>query len=225
MINILIISSDGNNLLHLGNKPSPEPILIKIFDQDICHNMASLNYNRLRLWCNGLNQWNSGNTEFGEERQWLNIFQWILLIHLGQVTHICVSKQTSIGSDNGLSPGWRQAIIWTNARILLIGPLGTNLREISIEIHKLSFKKMHLKMSSGKWHPFCLGLNELKELFFLYFDHLWPILFTMEFKPNLAKMPLNFSGGPAEHGLSFSIKYAIVWQIYDALQHHLATKS
>ena len=38
------------------------------------------------------------------------------------------------GSDNGLSPGWRQAIIWTNAGILLIGPLGTNFSEILIEI-------------------------------------------------------------------------------------------
>ena len=42
------------------------------------------------------------------------------------MTHICVSKLTNIGSDNGLSPGRRQAIIWTNAGILLIGPLGTN---------------------------------------------------------------------------------------------------
>ena len=39
-----------------------------------------------------------------------------------------------IGSDNGLSPGRRQAIIWTNAGILLIGPLGTNFSEILIEI-------------------------------------------------------------------------------------------
>ena len=30
---------------------------------------------------------------------------------------------TIIGSDNGLSPGWRQAIIWTNWGILLIGPI------------------------------------------------------------------------------------------------------
>ena len=30
-----------------------------------------------------------------------------------------------IDSDNGLSPGRRQAIIWTNAGILLIEPLGT----------------------------------------------------------------------------------------------------
>ena len=30
-----------------------------------------------------------------------------------------------------------------------------------IEIHTISFKKMHLKMSSGKWQPFCLSLNVL----------------------------------------------------------------
>ena len=76
-------------------------------------------------------------------------------------THICVSKLTIIGSDNGLSPGRRQAIIWTNAGILLIGPLGTNFSEILIEIHTFSSKKTHLNMSSGKWRPFCLGLNVL----------------------------------------------------------------
>ena len=68
---------------------------------------------------------------------------------------------TIIGSDNGLSPGQRQAIIWTNAEILLIGPLATNFSEISIGIQTFSFKKMHLNMSSTKWHPFCLGLNVL----------------------------------------------------------------
>ena len=51
-----------------------------------------------------------------------------------RVTHICVNKLTIIGSDNGLSPGRRQAIIWTNVGILLIGPLGTNFSEILIEI-------------------------------------------------------------------------------------------
>ena len=53
---------------------------------------------------------------------------WVNLTHWGRVTHICVSKLTIIGSDNGLSPGRRQAIIWTNAGILLIGPLGTNFK-------------------------------------------------------------------------------------------------
>ena len=55
-----------------------------------------------------------------------------LLTHWGRVTHICVSKLTIIGSDHGLSPGRRQAIIWTNAGILLIRPLGTNFSEMFI---------------------------------------------------------------------------------------------
>ena len=69
------------------------------------------------------------------------------------MTHICVSELTIIGSDNGLSPGRRQAIIWTNAGILLIRPLGTNFNEIFIEINIISFKKIQIenvvwKMSS-----------------------------------------------------------------------------
>ena len=77
--------------------------------------------------------------------------------HWGWVTHICVRKFSITGSDNGLLPGRRQTIIWTNAGILLIGPLGTNL----IEIYTFSFKKMYLNISSGKWWPFCLSLNVL----------------------------------------------------------------
>ena len=80
------------------------------------------------------------------------------------MTHICVGNLTIIGSDNGLSPGRRQAITWTNVGILLIGPLGTNYSEMLIEIRTFSFKKIHFKMSSGKWRPFCLGLNVLKDI-------------------------------------------------------------
>ena len=79
------------------------------------------------------------------------------LTHWGWMTHICINKLTSIGS--GLTPGWHRAIIWTNAGILLIGPLGTNFSEILIKIHTFSFRKRHLEMSSGKWQPFCLSLN------------------------------------------------------------------
>ena len=82
-------------------------------------------------------------------------------LHWDQVTHICVIWRTIISSDNGLSPGRHQAIIWTNAGILLIGPIGTNFNEILIEIHTFSFKEIHFKMSSGKWRPSCLGLNVL----------------------------------------------------------------
>ena len=89
------------------------------------------------------------------------------LTHWGRVTHICVSKLASIVSDNGLSPGRRQAIIWTNAGLLLIGPLGKTFSGMLIEILTYSFKKMRLKVSSAKRRPFCFGLNVLNRL------HIW----------------------------------------------------
>ena len=81
------------------------------------------------------------------------------------MTHICVCRLTITGSDNGLTPGRRQAIIWTNAGILLIGPLGTNVSENFIEFAAFSFTKMRFKLSSAKWRPFCLRLNVSKSLF------------------------------------------------------------
>ena len=66
------------------------------------------------------------------------------------MTHICLSKLTIIGSDNGLSPGRCQAIIWTNAGILLIGTLRTNFNESLIEYPSFSFKKMHMKNAVWK---------------------------------------------------------------------------
>ena len=87
-----------------------------------------------------------------------------VLAHWGRVTHICVSKIIIMGSDNGLSPGRRQAIIWTNAGILLIGPLGTNFSEVLIGIWIFPFKKMHSNMSSAKRRPFCLDLNVLIDM-------------------------------------------------------------
>ena len=98
------------------------------------------------------------------------------------MTYICVGKLTIIGSDNGLAPGRHQAIIWTNAGILLIEPLGANFSEILIGIQIFSFKKMRLKMSSAKWLPFCLGLNvlsasfdeySLSHILFPYFVTVW----------------------------------------------------
>ena len=84
------------------------------------------------------------------------------LTHGGWMMHICISKLNIIGSDNGLSPGRCQAIIWTSDRILLIWPLETNFSKMLIKIHTFSFKKMHVKMLSAKWKPFCLILNVLK---------------------------------------------------------------
>ena len=71
------------------------------------------------------------------------------LTHWDRVMHICVSKLSII------------VIIWTNAGISLIWPLVTSFSEILIRIHTFSFKKTRLKMSSGNWQPFCLGLKVL----------------------------------------------------------------
>ena len=60
------------------------------------------------------------------------------LTYWGRVTHIW----------------WSQAIIWTNAGILLIGPLRTNFSEVLIEIYTFSFKRVHLKRSHGKLRAF-----------------------------------------------------------------------
>ena len=78
---------------------------------------------------------------------------------LGPIDAYMFGKLTIIGTDNGLSPGRRQAITWTYAGSLLMRHFGTNFSETLIGIQTFSFKKMHLKLSSAKWRPFCLGLN------------------------------------------------------------------
>ena len=79
----------------------------------------------------------------------------------GRVTLICVGKLIITGSDNGLSPDRRQAIIWTNAGLLSIGPLRTYFSENLVKKTTIFIEKMHVKMSSAKWRPSCLGLNVL----------------------------------------------------------------
>ena len=73
--------------------------------------------NMSKLWC----------VIFLHMENWRYPF-WISLTHWGRVMNICVGKLTIIGSDNGLSPGRRQAIIWTNAGILLFWTLDNNFQ-------------------------------------------------------------------------------------------------
>ena len=100
-------------------------------------------------------------SRFHAEIPWRHYCAGPALTHWGQVTQICVSKHSILGSDNGLSPGRRQASILTNDGLLLIWPLATNFSDILIEILTFSFKKMRLKVSSVQPWPFCLGLNVL----------------------------------------------------------------
>ena len=142
-------------------------------------------------------------------------WSYFFLTHCGRVTHICVSKLTIIGSDNGLSPDRRQALIWTNAGILLVGPLGTNFSEILIKILILSFKKLRLKVSSAKRWPFCLGLNvewdweptgKTKNVFFFHYTVIFQVLIV------------NISNIVTSSTVPYSIQLVISWWLRARLQ-------
>ena len=137
---ILVNVGSGNALFLDGTKPSPDLMLIIV-------NWIGTKFTKIGskyLFC---------FQEIAISLQKAFYFD-PALTHWGRVTHLCVGKLTIIGSDNGLSPERCHAIIWTNAGILLIGPLGTNFSEILIGIQTFSFKKMHLNMPSAKWRPF-----------------------------------------------------------------------
>ena len=90
-----------------------------------------------------------------------HLYQHRYLTHLPLMTHYVLVHWISIGSGNGLSSVRRRAITRSNADLLSIGPLWTNFSEIRSEILTFPFKKTGLKFSSGKFRPFCLGLNLL----------------------------------------------------------------
>ena len=122
-------------------------------------------------WCNVIS------------RKWVfNLIWWLWYIYcltnLPLVLHICVGLRVSISSGNGLSPVRCQAITWTNADLLSIGPLGTNFSEIQIEIENISFMKMHVKMSSSKWRTFCYGEDELNGFVSLFLLVLWSLWYA-----------------------------------------------
>ena len=72
-----------------------------------------------------------------------------------------VSKLIIIGSDNSLTGA--KPLSETILEYCLLVHLGTTFSEILIETETFSFKKIDLKMSSGKWRPFCIGLNVLHD--------------------------------------------------------------
>ena len=91
--------------------------------------------------------------------------RFIFSTNWGRVTHICVSNVTIIDSDNGLAPGRGQAIIWTDARILLIRTWGTNFSEILRSQNSYIFIQENLlenvvcKMAYISSGPHCIRLD------------------------------------------------------------------
>ena len=115
------------------------------------------------------------------------------LAHCGRVTHICVSKIIIIGSDDGLSPGRRQAIIWTNAGILLIGSLRTKFNAVQSKFiyylresygSLLRIRRYSLRTGEyGRW-----GWNNMVDIFLtnsrrkiiFWFKFLWNVCITVQ---------------------------------------------
>ena len=138
--------------LCVGNSPGPVnsphkgPVTRKMFPFDDVTMHSDL-FHWHRIGSTTIN-WNYFLTSFP---------QWCIYASVNCVT---------IGSVNGLSPIRRQALTWTNARLLSIRPLETNFSDTLIKIQNFSFKKMHLKLSSAKMAAaFCPGGDELKLLF------------------------------------------------------------
>ena len=128
----------------------------KEYRRKLCFNPLAWLVLSLALGCRAVKYVEPCHRYFWTHRYHGDIFS---LTHWGRVMHIWVSKLTLLSSHKGLLPRRRQAIICTNAGILLIWNLGTKFNEISSEIYTFSFKKM----LSGKWRPFCLSLNVLIE--------------------------------------------------------------
>ena len=89
-------------------------------------------------------------------------------IHCVRTMKICRPQNklgtVMIGWGNDLTPVRSQAITWSNAALLSIGPLGTNFSEILVEILIFSLKEMRFEMSSAKQRLFCSGRDELNNL-------------------------------------------------------------
>ena len=76
------------------------------------------------------------------------------------MTHIWVIRLTIIGSDNGLLPDQRQAIIRTNATILLMGLFSEFFyQNLFIFIHKYAFENGACKMATILPQAQCINIE------------------------------------------------------------------
>ena len=95
-----------------------------------------------------------------------------ILTHWGRVTHICVSRLTITGSDNGLSPGRRQLSHYLNQCWNIVNwTLRNKLqwqfnRNANILIHENAIERVVCKMASILSRPQCVKS----------YPHYWPIV-------------------------------------------------
>ena len=73
-------------------------------------------------------------------------------------------NQASIGLGNGLSPVRRQPIIWTNAGLMSIGPLGIKIQNFSFTIHKIASENIVCETAVRYHRKACAGNHSSFEL-------------------------------------------------------------
>ena len=105
-----------------------------------------------------------------------------LVLCIGRMTHICVSKLTSIGSHNGMSPDRRQVVIWTNAGIFSIRTLETNSGEIVSEIksRENAFENVSWKMAALLSRPQCVNTVSISTWCGRYIKSFFAVQFVIE---------------------------------------------
>ena len=126
------------------------------------HNKAQQSKNRVHISWDILYVHSRQFKSAAMEEQWINTLcnSWnnSCITHWGRVTHICVDDQTITNSDDGVSLGWRQAIICNIAGISLIGPLVTNFREILIIFfQENAFESVVFQMAAILFRPPCVN--------------------------------------------------------------------
>ena len=79
------------------------------------------------------------------------------LTHWGQVMNTCIRKLGHHSYDNDLLTVWCQAIIWTNARLLFTGFLGTNFSKSESKYNSFHTRKWFRKYRLPNGSPFVLA--------------------------------------------------------------------
>ena len=81
------------------------------------------------------------------------------LTRCGLATHICAINQVIIVQVNGFVAVRSQAIIWPITELFSTRPFRKNCGDVLIKGKKFYMKKINLKMSCVKGHPFCSDLK------------------------------------------------------------------
>ena len=108
----------------------------------------------------------------------------------------CYRTWSPFVSGNGLWTVWQQATTWNYDIWFSAWPLGTNLCGIVMQIRYSEFRKMYLKISSGRYRPCCSGRSALiypektasvppgHQLLLLYLSYL-PLFNWLSTKPHV----------------------------------------